>query len=325
MLSLIEFGHLTYCQDKLIEFLIEHGVLMSTIKCNECNRDINIDKETLMYRCRRRYYVKNQHKKRVSKQCNFKKSAKAGTWFEWFGKNHLDVATICKIVACFLMLNYPRQDDTQDETGVSSATIVDWFNFCREVCVFWAEKHSDKLGGPGRTVEINEAKIDKSYNRGRLIRDHWIFGGYERDTKKIFIVPVQDRTEQTLLACIKEWTLPGTTIVSDCWKSYNCLNNEGFQHLTVNHSYNFVDPETGTHTQHIERVWIEVRENIPRYGTTEDHVLLEHLCEYLFKRAYSRLERIENFFDVIAELYPPITSTFEDQPETSDEPSTSTA
>ncbi|XP_071572814.1 uncharacterized protein [Temnothorax nylanderi] len=244
MLGLIEFGHLTYSQDKLIDFLIQHGVLTATIKCSECGSDINIDKETLMYRCRKRYYVKNEHKKRVSKQCNFKKSGKAGTWF---GKSHLDVATICKLVACFLMLRHPRQDDTQDETGVSSpTTIVDWFNFCREVCVFWAEKHSEKLGGPGCTVEIDEAKIGKrKYNRGRLITGHWIFGGYERGTKKIFIVPVQDRTEKTLLACIKEWILPGTTIVSDCWKSYNCLNNEGFQHLTVNHSYNFVDPETG--------------------------------------------------------------------------------
>ncbi|XP_071577667.1 uncharacterized protein, partial [Temnothorax nylanderi] len=195
-----------------------------------------------------------------------------------------------------------------------------------QVCVFWAEKHSEKLGGPGCTVEIDKAKIGKrKYNCGRLVKGQWIFGGYERGTKKIFIVPVQDRTEETLLACIKEWILPGTTIMSDCWKSYNCLNNEGFQHLTVNHSYNFVDPETGANTQSIERVWREVRSNIPRYGTREDHVL-GYLSEYLFKRAYSRLERIENFFDVIAEIYPP-TFTSEDQPGTSrdQEPSTSTA
>jgi len=67
--------------------------------------------------------------------------------------------------------------------------------------VFWAEKHSEKLGGPGR-IEIDEAKIGKrKYNRGRLVKGHWIFGGYERESKKIFIVPVEDRTEETLLAC----------------------------------------------------------------------------------------------------------------------------
>ncbi|XP_072766269.1 uncharacterized protein [Anoplolepis gracilipes] len=207
-------------------------------------------------------------------------------------------------MACFLMLRHPRQNDTQDETGVSQTTIVDWFNFCREVCVFWAHKHSEKFGGPGRIVEIDEAKTGhRKYNRGRLLKGQWIFGGYERNTKKVFIVPVEDRTEKTLLACIKEWIMPGTTM-SDCWKSYNCLDNEDFQHLTVNHSYNFIDPQTGAHTQNIERVWREVQGNIPRYGQKSDHVL-GYLSEFLFKRAYSRLERIEAFFDVIAEMYPP--------------------
>jgi len=72
--------------------------------------------------------IKNAHKKRVSMRCDFKKSAKVGTWFH---KSHLDIATICKIVACFLMMRDPRHD-TLDETGVASATIVDWFNFFAE-------------------------------------------------------------------------------------------------------------------------------------------------------------------------------------------------
>ena len=66
--------------------------------------------------------------------------------------------------------------------------------------MFWAEKRSEKLGGPGRTVEIDEAKIGRrKYNRGRLIKGQWIFGGYERDSKKIFIVPVEDRTGRNTL------------------------------------------------------------------------------------------------------------------------------
>ncbi|XP_071576488.1 uncharacterized protein [Temnothorax nylanderi] len=175
------------------------------------------------------------------------------------------------------------------------------------VCIYWAEKNSTKLGGPNIIVEIDEAKIGKrKYNRGRIIEGKWIFGGYERGTKKIFIVPVQDRTEKTLLELIKEWILPGTTIMSDCWKSYNCLNSEGFQHLTVNHSMNFVDPDTGAHTQHIERVWRKVRANIPRYGTRSSH-LVGYLAEYLFKRVHAYEDRLSSFFRAIAELYPPKT------------------
>lgn len=59
----------------------------------------------------------------------------------------------------------------------------------------------------------------------------------------MFIVPVPDRSQDTLINVIKEWILPGTIIMSDCWKAYKGLKNENFQHYTVNHSLNFVDPQ----------------------------------------------------------------------------------
>ena len=39
--------------------------------------------------------------------------------------------------------------------------------------------------------------------------------------------------------------------MSDLWKSYDCLQNGGYKHLIVN-SLNFVDPDTGAHTEGIE-------------------------------------------------------------------------
>ena len=62
-----------------------------------------------------------------------------------------------------------------------------------------------------------------------------------------FLQAVPNRTRETLVGCIKANILPGTTIISDCWKAYNGIEEiEGykFKHLTVNHSENFVDPHT---------------------------------------------------------------------------------
>nr|XP_034194197.1 uncharacterized protein LOC117610669 [Osmia lignaria] len=141
-------------------------------------------------------------------------------------------------------------------------------------------------------------------NRGALVAaatGKWVFGGYERGSKKVFIVAVENRKAQTLLNVIKKWILPGTTIISNCWKAYNCLNNEGYKHSTVNHSYNFIDPDTSAHTESIKRTWSDIRQNISRYGNKEED-LTSYLAEYLFKRSHTRAERIDAMFQEIAKF-----------------------
>ena len=34
---------------------------------------------------------------------------------------------------------------------------IDWCNFCRELCVVYIAEHSQKIGGPGTVVEVDEA------------------------------------------------------------------------------------------------------------------------------------------------------------------------
>ncbi|XP_076622909.1 uncharacterized protein LOC143342669 [Colletes latitarsis] len=178
------------------------------------------------------------------------------------------------------MLRPPRQSFIINELNIVNRTAVDWASFRRELCILWAEKHSVMLGGENETVGIDEAKIRKSvrgrrkYKKGRIITGHWIFGGFER-----------------------------TTIISDCWKAYDCLNTEGYIHLKVNHKINFVDPMTEAHTQHIERIWRETRANIPRYGTRSYHYI-GYIAEFMFRRTYNFDNRIMSFFDVMADIFP---------------------
>ena len=212
----------------------------------------------------------------------------------------------------WLIFHSPRQKMIMEELEISANTFVDWSSFCREVCTEWAAQHSVKLGGPGKIVEVDEAKLGKrKYNRGRIIEGQWILGGVERESTKSFYVPVEKRNAATLISHIKEWILPGTIIISDCWKAYGSLTNEGFQHLTVNHSYNFVDPDTGAHSQTIERSWRELRSNVPRFGRRKKHYD-GYLAEFQFKRAFKiGKARLHHFLKIAGEMYQcePSTST----------------
>ena len=137
---------------------------------------------------------------------------------------------------------------------MSTEFIVDWYSFCREVFIFDAQRTSSKLGGPGKTVEVDEVKFGcRKYNRGRAIEGQWVFGGVKRGSGKCFLIPLERRDSTNLLNIIEEWILPGTTIISDCWKAYECLEEVGFVHQCVNHQQNFVDPATGAHTNTVER------------------------------------------------------------------------
>ncbi|GFX71531.1 putative isxo2-like transposase domain protein [Trichonephila clavipes] len=107
--------------------------------------------------------------------------------------------------------------------------------------------------------KIDESMLGKrKYNRGKRVNETWVFGGIERSTNKCFFHVVQDRSKNTLLASIKRNIKEGTTIISDCWESYDCMEDEDFLHLLVNHKF-FKDSETGAHTNSIEVSWSAIK------------------------------------------------------------------
>lgn len=91
------------------------------------------------------------------------------------------------------------------------------------------------------------------------------FRGIEKETKRCFFTTVAYRTRETLLGIIKSNILPGTTVtcISGCWKAYDILDRDGFEHLKVNHSLNFVYQDTRTHTKTTESMWRALKISLP--------------------------------------------------------------
>ena len=108
---------------------------------------------------------------------------------------------------------------------------------------------SQKTGGPNRTVEIDESKFGRrKYPGGHPRKVQWVSGGVERGSGRKFLVPVPDRTADTLATIIHDRFEPATTIVSDCWSVYRDPHSQSFTHRSLSHSIHFVDPNTGDHT-----------------------------------------------------------------------------
>jgi len=59
------------------------------------------------------------------------------------------------------------------------------------------------------------------------------------------------------------------------------LNEKGYNHLTVNHSVNFKDPETGAHSNTIESTWRHAKVTLPNYKRKKEFYG-GYLAKYIF-------------------------------------------
>ena len=284
-------------REKLIDWLREQELLgdFSGI-CNTCFKgnvylrsDKSYSKDQIVWRC-------------SNGSCNKKTSISEGSWFSG---SHLLLEQIVKLTY-YWVYKCPAEFVTRELKIGSEHTIVDWNDFARLVCLKVLELDSEQIGGVGTEVEIDESKFGKRiYHRGKKVDGVWVFGGIERQSKKCFFQVVEDRSADTLIPIIKKNVKPGTLILSDCWKSYNSLKDEGYTHLTVNHSIEFKNKETGACTNLIESTWNAMKKSLPRSGT-QKQMYHGYLMEYVIRKKYinDKEDKFCAFIDLIKRVYP---------------------
>ena len=62
-----------------------------------------------------------------------------------------------------------------------------------------------------------------------------------------FFLILEDRSAQTLIPIILKYIKPGTLILSNCWKAFSSLKDEGYMHLTVNQAIEFENRDLSLH------------------------------------------------------------------------------
>ena len=104
--------------------------------------------------------------------CSHKKvSIRQGSWFS---NSNLTLETI--VLLTYFWVYRTEQEFVKHELGISHTTIVDWYNFSREVCISILENFSQKIGGPGKIIEIDESKFGKrQFHKGRREDGVWVF------------------------------------------------------------------------------------------------------------------------------------------------------
>ena len=198
------------------------------------------------------------------------------------------------------------------ETEITSShTIVDYYNFFRDVCQEWANgiQTQNRLGGVGRIVEIDESKFFRAkYNRGRMLNRQydWVFGMLERGTNNVRFFTVADRSAATLLPIIADNIEAGTTIISDGWAAYGVINQlQQNYDQWVNHRLFFVDPnDNQVHTQGIEATWGALKRSLKHLSGTHSEMLPTYLYQYLFRRYHSNEKIFQHLLEQIRIQYP---------------------
>ncbi|XP_077104208.1 uncharacterized protein LOC143757139 [Siphateles boraxobius] len=269
---------------KIIKWLQKKGLLCKAPSCRRCGKNMRITthsgRDGYIWTCRR-----NTHRRITL-------SIRNGSLFN---NSRVPLVKWMEYIYRFSQGLHLRQIDLMEDCVAKTSTTLSRMNkLLRKVCINALSKLKRKtglrVGGKSRQkfVAIDESKFahKRKFNRGRCRttwqrKKGWVFGMMEvKGARRLPVLKmVKDRSRTTLMPIIKRHIRRGSAVYSDNWRAYlNALQPQGYKHLTVNHSKNFIDPQTGCHTQHIERAWLTIKAQVSRFrGNKTKKLLKEHL------------------------------------------------
>ena len=268
---------------QVINWLKQRKLLQRELKCPTCDQQMNWTKyaktkDGFAWKCQNKYCIKY-------------KSTITIRYGSFFTKSNLSLQSW--VHAMYLWSERCSETMAYRQVNVSEKTMIDCYSFFREVCSRYLQANPVKLGGPGVVIQIDESCFSHKpkHHRGRGPHTPiWVFGILDTSTSPGigYMEIVNKRDAATLLPIIQSVVQQGSIIHSDEWRAYNDIQGLGFTHRTVNHSVNFVDGQTGVHTQAIESYWNKHKSHIKMMRGCRRNSLHEYLQEFMWRDRFYR-------------------------------------
>ena len=222
----------------------------------------------------------------LCKDCNRKFNVTVGTIFEgtklplrkWF-------------MAMYLISSHKK--------GVSSCQIMRDINVTQKTAWFLLQKIRSLYGITDDVALDGEVEMDEMYLGGREINKHQdkhVEGTQGRSTKtktpifgmiqrggKVVAMKVEDTKGATLMPIVSQFVEEGATTYTDEANIYHKLDENGYNHVFVNHSQREYVRANDIHTNGIEGFWGHFKRVI---FSTYHSVSKDYLQRYIDEQAY---------------------------------------
>ena len=240
------------------------------------------------------------------KDCSKYKSTRSIQIGSFFANSNLSLQTW--VHAIYLWTENIGEKLASRQLNISEKTMVDCYNFFREVCMNYFRSNPISLGGSGVVVEVDESCFShkSKYHRGRIPASTlWVLSLVDTSVRPAigYMEIVDKRDADTLLPIIQRVVRTGSIIHTDEWRSYRNLQGLGFTHRTVNHSVNFVNPINGVHTQNIESYWNKHKSQIKKMHGCRREFLPSYIQEFMWRDRFG-VNGFANLCRHIALQYP---------------------
>ncbi|KAG0425453.1 hypothetical protein DMUE_6031 [Dictyocoela muelleri] len=221
-----------------------------------------------------------------------------GSFFE---KSKMNPREILKVI--YYIANNEILSKIMIYTNKSENSINDIKKRIYECIGLYWQENPMKLGGQNIIVQVDETKLNFNVrsHRGRSPRvPTWAITIVDTSTvpAKGYAEIVSRRDAMTLIPIIERVVRHGSIIYTDEWAAYNALSsNTHYNYSRVCHKYNFVDPTTGVHTQHVESFNNKLKYEIKkRRGILNDKKgeFLQYFlfCDFFKEKTFGKLLEI---------------------------------